>query len=91
MTLIQIVNLVLQIILVGSAIPVLRASGPYQWVIKLFRLKMTKPLDCVQCLTTWTSLGLHFFFWETEPALAILASLSAGFIAEELEKLRDRI
>jgi hypothetical protein len=91
MTYLEIVNILLQILLLGMAVPVLRRSGPYQWAMKDLGLRMTKPLDCSQCLTFWTSLALHLLFWNTHPLVAVLASLSAGFIAEETEKISERL
>lgn len=84
-------NLVLQILLLAMAIPVLRASQPYRWFLHKLNLQMTKPLDCVQCLTFWTSLALHLTYWRTAPIPAVLASLTAAFLANEAEKVFERL
>ena len=82
--------ILLQILLVGLAVPSLRRNNFYQAVLAVLKLQHKKPMDCSQCLGMWTSLILHLCFWGTTPILACLAALGTATLSSEVDKAFDK-
>jgi hypothetical protein len=87
----QLIQLILQILILGMAIPPLRTSKPWVVFLILINQKNKKPLDCGTCLAMWSALAFHLLYWGTPFPLALLASLATAWVGNETDKIFERL